>query len=202
MKLYVSATSPFARKCEIVAINAGFDDSLERIHGRSSPTNRNPDIAAANPLGKIPALILDDGSSLFDSRVICMYLAETGGADALYGAGAAKWTALKQETIADGIQEAGILMQYERMLRPEEKKFQDWIDGQRVKVEAGLDLLEAEVADLSGDLSIGQIAVGCMLGYMDFRNIADDWRASRPKLAAWYADFSKRSDMERTVPVE
>lgn len=155
---------------------------------------------ALNPLGKIPTLARPDGSALYDSRVICQYLDARSGAE-LYPNGPRKWDALTLEATADGIADAAVAMAYEARLRPEELRFAPYVEGQWDKVSRALDQIEERwIAYLAGPLCIGQIALGCALGYVDLRHGARDWRASRPALAAWEAAFSARPTMVETKP--
>lgn len=153
-----------------------------------------------NPLGKIPALKRDDGTVLYDSRVICRYLDNLAGAS-LYPDVPYLWETLTLEATADGIMDAAVLMAYELRLRPADRQFSDWIEGQWAKVARALDAIETQwMAHLAGPLDMAQIAVGCALGYLDFRHGARNWRQGRPKLTAWQAGFAKRPAMMGTAP--
>jgi glutathione S-transferase len=202
MKLYISPQSPFARKVRVVARETGLAARIEEVVATVSPIKANAEVGRSNPLMKIPTLVLDDGSALFDSPVICEYLDSLHGGRQLFpAAGAARWTALKLQAAGDGILDAGILARYETVLRPKELQWADWKAGQREKWQAGLDFLERESAALAGEPTIGSITAACALGWLDFRYGDDDWRASRPALARWYATFSTRDSMRATVPV-
>jgi glutathione S-transferase len=151
---------------------------------------------------KVPTLVLDDGSALFDSPVICEYLDSLHAGRKLFPPpGNARWSALRLQAVGDGILDAGILTRYETILRPKDLQWADWIGGQREKWHAGLDLLERDAAALAGEPTIGSITAGCALGWLDFRYGDDDWRASRPALARWYEGFSARESMRATAPV-
>jgi glutathione S-transferase len=155
---------------------------------------------AQNPLGKIPALERPDGPALFDSRVICRYLDDRAKAG-LYPAAPRLWETLTLEAMADGMIDAAILMMYEIRLRPEEIRMPAWMEGQWSKVSRALDMIEARwLPHLSGPLCMGQIALGCALGYIDFRHDARNWRANRPGLSAWDASFAARPSMIATRP--
>ncbi len=149
-----------------------------------------------NPLGKIPVLVRDDGMALYDSRVICRYLDQVAGAG-LYGSGDALWQVLTLEATADGILDAAVLMAYELRLRPEDKRFPDWLEGQWAKVTRALDMLEQR--DL-GAFSMGQIALACALYYLDFRHDARHWRSGRPNLTAFASQMDARPAMLATSP--
>ena len=200
MKLYHSPTTPFGRKVMALILEIGLTDRVEVIPASGTPVAPGSLPLDLNPLGKIPALLRDEGGAIYDSRVICRYLDDLAGAG-LYGAPPKLWDVLTLEATADGILEAALLMVYETRLRPEDKRFPDWVEGQWSKIARALDALEANwIAHLSGPLDMGQIALGCALGYLDFRHAARDWRAGHPRLAAWEAGFAQRPAMRATVP--
>ncbi len=152
-----------------------------------------------NPLGKIPALVRDDGPAIYDSRVICRYLNHRFGT-AFYP-DRRVWEVLTLEATADGIMDAAILMVYEARCRPEEIRFPDWVEAQWTKIARALDAISARwMSHLNGPVDMGQIAVGCALGYLDFRHGDRDWRTGHEALAGWYAAFSGRDSMAATVP--
>lgn len=201
MKLRYSPTSPYVRKVMVLAIEAGIDGKLDKDKTAASPIERNETLYADNPIGKVPSLTTDDGMTLFDSPVICEYLdAEHAGGKFFPAKGKARWVALRQHAIADGLLDAALLARYEGFMRPEELRWDAWLAGQKGKVASALDMLEKEAGDLDGPITIGQIAVACALGYMDFRYEADKWREGRPNLAKWYDAFAQRPSMTATVP--
>jgi glutathione S-transferase len=201
LKLHSNVASPFARKVRAVAIETGLAGRIEELDRRVTPVQPDPAIVRDNPLGKIPCLVTDDGTVLYDSRVICDYLDGLHDGERLFPpSGPARWTALRRQALADGIMDAGVLARYETFLRPEERRWPDWVDNQKKKFRRALDALEAE--DLGETLDIGTIAIGCALGYLDFRYAAESWRASRPKLAAWFERFAERPSMAATAPKE
>lgn len=199
MQLFHSPASPYVRKVMVIAHLTG--QTIDTVPATLSPVQRNMDVVAKNPLGKVPTALTDDGP-LYDSRVICQYLdAQHTGAPLYPAAGPARWTALRREALADGMLDAALLARYEGFLRPEDKRWPEWQQGQMDKVAASLDALEDEAAGFTG-LDAGLIAVGCALGYLDFRFAALDWRASCPLLAAWFAEFSQIAAMRDTAPPE
>ena len=199
MKLMYSPLSPYVRKTMVVAHELGLVDKLELVERSGTPLDPNEDIVAANPVGRIPALILDDGSVLTDSRVICRYYNHIGGG-ALYGSGEAEFPIIAREALAEGMIDSALLCAYEWRLRPEEMRFQPFVDGQRAKVLRGAQAFEKRIGEMSGDLTIDKIALGCALGYIDFRLPDLGWRDSCPKLEAWYAKFAQRPAMQATKP--
>lgn len=201
MKLMYSPTSPYVRKVMVLAIERGLDRKIEKLPQAASPMGGNKVLEKANPLGKVPALELDNGMTLFDSPVICEYLDSKHRGDKLFPAsGARRWKALRLQAIGDGILDAALLARYETAMRPEKLRWTDWLDGQKRKLAQALDQLEKEAKDLAGGLTIGQVTVACALGYLDFRFGDMNWRKGRPKLAAWYDKFSRRKSMQATIP--
>jgi glutathione S-transferase len=199
MKLRYAPTSPYVRKVMVLAIEGGIEDRIETIATTVLPVTPNDVLKAENPLIKVPSLTTDDGIVLYDSPVICEYLDSMHKAAKMIPAiGPARWTALRRQALGDGILDAAILCRYETAVRPKELRWDAWIDGQMRKVRAGLDALEGERLD--GPFDIGAITIACALGYLDFRYAAEDWRTTRPRLAAWYADAATRPSLQRTVP--
>ncbi len=198
MKLRYAAASPFVRKVLVLAREHGLEGRIELVTTAVSPVQANDALASENPLMKVPSLTTDDGQVVFDSPVICEYLDGLASGRKLFPpAGPARWTALRQQALADGVLDALILTRYETV-RPEEKRWTGWTEGQMRKAHQGIAAAERE--DLSEPLTIGHIAIGCMLGYLDFRFPDDGWRARHPKLAAWYAKFAERPSMQATKP--
>jgi glutathione S-transferase len=202
VRLHYSYASPYVRKVMVVAIETGQEDALELTARKVSPVAPLAEVNRDNPLGKVPCLVTDDGQALFDSRVICEYLDSRHDRPKLFPAGPARWPALRRQAQADGILDAGILARYETLLRPEERRWPDWIAGQKAKIARALDALDGEAESFGEVVDIGTIAIGCALGWLDFRYAADDWRAGRPRLAAWFDGFAKRPSMATTVPRE
>lgn len=203
MKLRYSPTSPFVRKVLVLAIETGLDNRIERVPTTVMPMQPNEELSHQNPLMKLPTMVTDDGEVLFDSRVICEYLDGLHSGPKLFpSAGAARWTALRQQALGDGILDAGVLNRYETAVRPKDKQWPEWSAGQMRKIRNGLTALDeaAKGGGLGGALTIGQIAVGCALGYLDFRYAGESWRERHPALAKWYADFAKRKSMLTTAP--
>lgn len=153
-----------------------------------------------NPLGKIPALERDDGGVIHDSRVITRYLDDllTAG---LYPQGDRLWDTLTLESTADGMTDAAVLIRYELHVRPESSRSTDWAEGQWQKIDRALTMVEGRwMTHLSGPLDMGQIALGCALGYLDFRHSDRNWRKGRPQLTAWEKAFAARPSMQATRP--
>ena len=199
MKLFHSPTSPYVRKVLVLIAEAGIE-GIELVAAAGTPVAPDAGVIERNPLGKIPALCRENGPTLYDSRVICQFL-DSSNNGRFYPDGAKRWDTLTVEATADGILDAALLMVYESRIRPEEIRYAPWVEGQWAKIDRALDVLETRWIDhLNGPLEMGQIAVACALGYIDFRHGSRDWRKGRPKLAAWEASFAKRPSMQATVP--
>lgn len=199
LTLFHSTTSPYVRKVDVLLREAGLLDQVTFVSGSGTPLVANSETAKANPLGKVPVLLRDDGPALYDSRVICRYLDDLAG-NRFYPP-SRLYDVLTLEATADGILDAALLMAYEWRLRPEEKRFDDWVEGQWAKVDRALDVLDDRwMSHLHGPLTMGQIAVACALGYLDLRNADREWRKGRLSLAAWFETFAKRDSMLATIP--
>lgn len=200
MRLYHSPTTPFGRKVVVLLMETGQEADVEVVEVAGTPLAPGSLPLDRNPLGKIPALDRADGGALYDSRVICRYLDERAGTG-LYPKGEALWPTLTLEATADGMMDAGVLMAYEMRIRPEDKRFADWTEAQWGKIARALDHLEANrLPQLAGPLDMGQIALACALGYLDFRHDARGWRNGRPGLAKWFEAISRRPSLMATVP--
>jgi glutathione S-transferase len=201
MRLYASYASPYVRKVRVVAREAGLASRIEEIRVAVSPVARDDKLAVANPLAKLPTLVLDDGTTLYDSPVICEYLDSLHSGPRLFPAsGPARWAALKLQAEGDGLLDAAVLNRYETALRPEALRWPEWIAGQQAKVAGVLDTLDRDADALAGEFTIGTITIACALGYLDFRFAADPWRPGRPRLAAWFAAISERESLRATAP--
>ena len=200
MKLYHTAASPFVRKVMVLLHEAGAADRVALIPAVVNPLKPDAMPIDSNPLAKIPALETHDGAVIYDSRVITRYLDDTLKAG-LYPPAPRLWEVLTLEATADGMTEAAVLIRYEFHVRPEGSRSHDWADGQWHKIDRALTAVETRwTGHLSGPLDVGQIALGCALGYLDFRHPERDWRQSRSALATWYAGFAARPSMIATAP--
>ena len=152
--------------------------------------NPGDSVRQQNPLGKIPALVLEDGTVLFDSRVILEYLDHrAGGGRIIPTAASARFAALRLQALADGIMDASVLLVYEGRWRPPERHEPKWVDLQAGKVARALSALEAAPPALTATPDVGQIALACALGYRDFR-FPGTWRTDHPRLVAWLDEFA------------
>ncbi len=198
MKLYYSPTSPYVRKVTMMALETGLDDKISTLQVMAGPAG---DVAKANPLGKIPALELDDGQVLFDSAVICEYLDSLhSGEKMIPQSGAKRWTALQLQALADGAMDAGIL-RFMESKRPEDERSATWVERQNLAFNQALDAMDAAVGSFSKPIDLVQITFCVALGWFDFRLSGDgDWRTDRPALADWYVNFSARPSAMASEP--
>lgn len=200
MKLYFSPTSPYVRKVTVLAIELALDGRIERI--ATNPWAMPDALIAANPLGKVPALVTDDGLVLYDSPVICDYLDSLNSGRRLIPlAGKARWHALQLQALGDGLLDAAVWVVLERR-RPVELRSDDWMDLQHQTLLRGLAALDAEVDGWEDAVTIGQISVACALGYLAFRFPAQDWLDGHAGLAQWYERFATRPSMLASVAHE
>ncbi len=190
MILRSSPASPFARKVRIAASVLGLDGDVTIEN--ADPSNPDDTVRQQNPLGKIPALVIEDGTVLFDSRVILDYLDHrAGGGKIVPLEAAARFAALRLQALADGMMDASILAIYEIRWRPAEKHEQKWLDHQAGKVTRAFAALEAAPPKLGSLPNVGDIALACSLGYRDLR-FNGTWRKDHPRLVAWLDDFAAR----------
>jgi len=200
MKLIYSPASPFVRKVNALMHETGQVDDVELVPVMTTPVSTPSEVRAANPTGKIPALIRPDGPAIYDSRVICRYLDDRAQAGLYPQEGL--WEVLTLEATADGLMDAAVLMVYEGRVRPAHMIYDEWVEAQWGKVTGALDALNDRwMSHLSGPLNMGQIAVGCALGYLDFRHGTRNWRDGRGALDDWFAVFSERDSMKATAPM-
>lgn len=201
MKLFYLSASPFVRKVVVVAEELGISGRIDRLACAPGPVARDAGVVARNPLGKVPTLLTDDGTALFDSHVICEYLDATFGSGRIFPRdGAARWRALCEQSVADGLLDAALLTRYETVLRPEALRWDAWRDGQLEKIASCLAVMEAGADDDAGRVDIGTITTACALGYLDFRFAELNWRERHPRMAAWFAAFSRRPSMRSSEP--
>lgn len=199
MDLIMSPASPYARKVRVLIREAGLSDRVREVPVTTIPMAPAPEALAANPTGRIPALVRADGPAIYDSRVICRFLdAQAGGG---FYPDARLWEVLTLEATADGMMDSATAMVYATRFIDGGAALTPWLDAHWAKVTGALAALEGRwMSHLNGPLDAGQIAVGCVLGYLDLRHDARDWRATAPGLAAWFARFGDRPAMRETAP--
>ena len=190
MILRSSPPSPFGRKVKLALGILGLENDV--TIEKADPTDVNDSLRQQNPLGKIPALITEDGTVLYDSPVILEYLdARAGGGKIIPKDPNARIAALTLQALCDGILDAGILLVYEGRWRPAEKHEAKWIEHQRGKVDRALAVLEAAAPKLDAIPNVGAITLACALGYGDLR-FEGKWRAGHPKLVKWLDQFAAK----------
>ena len=199
MKLHWSPKSPYVRKVMVCAHELALLDRLQLQRSVAAMLKPNPGLMDDNPLSKIPTLVLDDGSTLFDSVVICEYLNDLV-AGPLFPKDAGKWPALRWHALGDGLLDVLILWRNER---ERESPLPALTAAFELKTRATLALLEAESERLDRTVfGIGHIAVACALGYLDYRFDALGWRSMAPGLAQWFALVRQRPAFSQTEPVD
>ncbi|GGA38052.1 glutathione S-transferase family protein [Dyella nitratireducens] len=198
MKLLYQTHSPYARKVLVAAYEMGLADHLDVVHHETSPLTRNDDIFALNPLGKVPVLICDNGEVLFDSCVICEYLDGLHeGAKLLPADPARRYRALRNQSIAMGIADAGIAVRWEIERRPEAVRWKPMHEGQLQKIVAACNFLEDHLEEQKA-LDIGDVALATALSWIEFRCVYA-FQEARPRLSSWYARFCARPSMQATT---
>jgi glutathione S-transferase len=198
MKCYVTGNSPYARKVRVATLETGLYDEVEwQMITREERAEIIPSI---NPLGKVPVAVLDSGVVLYDSPVICAYVDSLNdGPKLIPEAGPARWQVLTLEALGDGLGEAVIATSQEDQ-RPGEKRSQGVVDRQKGKVTSALTVLNAEAGRFRDLPSMGEIAVACALGYMEFREIVPGWRDTYANLGSWYTGILKRRSFIQSAP--
>jgi glutathione S-transferase len=200
MKLVYTTRSPFARKCLAAAIELGLDGRIELIKAEVGIGVRNePYTSGVNPLGKLPSLVLDDGTSLVDSAVIVEYLDDLAGGR-LIPRGNAGWRVRSEHAIVQGMTDSIVSARRERSARPKELHWQTWDDDQIARVRQSLAWFEARPASLDGDFNLAQLALVCALDYMSFRMPEEPWKESFPTVAGFLARVSTRLSLAKTAP--
>ena len=197
MKCYVTNNSPYARKVRVVALELGLYDEIE---WKTLTREERGDLQIYNPLGKVPVGILSTGEIVCDSPVICAYVDSlTSSRKLIPECGSKRWEVLTLEALGDGLGDAVIAVSQENQ-RSNELRSQDVVDRQVGKIKSTLSVLDKVVSDFNDPPLIGEIAVACSLGYMDFRGIFSEWRGSYTNMASWYTIILKRQSFTKTAP--
>jgi glutathione S-transferase len=201
MKLHWSPRSPFVRKVMIVAHELGLTDRLACVRTVAATTRPHAELMQDNPLSKIPTLVLDDGTVLYDSRVICEYLDGLHGGHTMFPADrTGRFVALRRQALGDGALDFLLLLRNERE-RPQPSPVH--VAAYTSKKQSVLKLLEREADDLAATpFNIGHVAIGTALSYLDFRYADEDWRTPHPRIARWHRDFCARPSVRATEPVD
>ncbi len=201
LKLFYSDRSPYVRKVMVTLHEVNLFENVEIVSVRTNPLGVVEDLVDVSPLGKIPTLVLPDGTTIFDSRVICSYLNSIGKSDLYLAKENLKWRIKTAEANFDGILDAALLMVYEHRYRQDIYQNAEWLENLWKKIERTLDFYNNSSSKiLSGSLNMGQISLGCALGYLDYRHNNRNWRAKNQYLRDWFAEFSERLSMRNTIP--
>ena len=201
LTLYHSPTSPYVRKVMVLLHETGQLDTVALRGVQLSPVHPSDELNEHNPAGKIPTLQLPDGSVLHDSRVILDYLDhQHAGTPLIPRDGPARWRRLTLASLADAVLDAAVLTRYETFLRPEDKRWDDWVLGQCSKIDRSLEVFEQAAGELDEHFDVAAISLACALGYLDFRLPDLNWRRACPQLAAWYSAVSLRPSLQATAP--
>ena len=196
MKILFSPFSPYVRKCLVAAHELGLNDQVQLLPSNAHPVQRDQQIIADNPLGKVPTFYTDDGQVLFDSRVICEYLNQRANGDLFPQTEPHKWQTLTLHALGDGMLDAALLARYEDVARPEAIQWAQWRAAQLDKIETSLHWLSQRMDLMDQRVDMGALAIGCALWYLDLRFASLGWRDRHPAMAGWYEQFSKRPSMQ------
>ncbi len=201
MQLYYSVNSPYARKARIIVHELGLGS---RVEDKVITLPADAKFRAVNPLGKIPALVLDDNSVIYDSPVICEYLDEMGGGKffpraTLFKEAQGRWRALTLQALGDGLADA-VVRRVQELRAPEDRRANEVIQRQTASIEAAFAVADRASAKFPAEPTIGEIAIACAIGYLDLRVPNDGWRDRYTQLARWLDHFSQRPSVEATKP--
>lgn len=199
MQLFVTKPSPYARKAWAAMLHLDLHQRVEVVElPARMPTTPKPELDAVNPLGKVPALITDEGELIADSPVIVAYLNDlTGGS--LIPPDRERWRALTLEALADGCVDAGVVLRVEQ-LKDESRRDSQEIAAHAAKIARTLDLIEADPRWLDGDFNVGQLALACAIDWLVFRSLVPDPEAGRPRLSRWLSEVRPLPALSATRP--
>ncbi len=196
MKLFSSKTSPYARKVRIVILEYGLGDKIEILN--TAPMGDPDDLHAANPVGKVPTLLLGDGTALYDSPVICEYFDSHGDNRFIPQSGVERWDCLRRQALADGVMDTSFNRTGER-LRPQGEQSDTWLGRWERAIRRSIDVMESDLSIAGDRFDLGDVAAGCALGYLDLRHGDMGWRENHQLLAEWFEAFSGRASASATV---
>ncbi len=203
MKLHWSSRSPYVRKVMIFANECGLAGRIDCVRTLVAMTKPNAGLLPVNPTGKIPTLVLDDGSALYDSAVICEYLDSLHERPKLFPpAGPSRWTALRRHALGSNLLDNLVLWRNE-VLRPPQQQSPETLAAFELKVRNAVAALDREADALAADpVGIGHVAIACALGYIDFRFAQLGWRDGNARIARWYDAFAQRPSMVDTAHID
>lgn len=197
MKLIISETSPYARKCRALVREKGLQAKVQEVV--SMPFDDDPELLEANPLGKVPALTRDNASTLIDSPLICEFLDSLDEPRWIPVSGPARWRVLRFQSLADGLIDLTIGRRIE-LVRDEKLRYDFWVGRQERGIARTLDLLETECDKFAGAVDLGALSIAVALGYLDFRYPESNWRDGHAGLADLFERWSERPSFQDTVP--
>jgi len=201
MKLHWSPRSPFVRKVMIVVHERGLIDRIVCVRTVAATAKPHAELMQDNPLSKIPTLVLDDGTVIYDSPVICEYLDSLGDGPKLFPAEpGARLTALRRQALGDGFLDMMVLLRDERARKHPSDAHKTSAAARKAAVLKSLEQDSPALA--AAPFGIGHIAIGCALSYLDFRYADEDWRKDHPRIAGWHAAFTARPAVRATEPVD
>jgi glutathione S-transferase len=197
MKIHGDVISPFTRMCLVTAHELGLKDQVKLVATVVKPAELNPFLTKLSPIGKIPVLETDHGHAIYDSRVIMEYLAHHAGEkNFIPDDGVKRFKVLTLLALAQGIADAAVSKRYEQVQRPETMRWTEYRTRLKARIEDGLNDIEANWMESLHDVHVASVAVACMLGYIDYRHDALNWRSGRPHLEAFAKRFNSRLSME------
>lgn len=197
MKLYMSGTSPYVRKVRVTIREKGLEQSVEEVP--CNPFDDPAALAQHNPLGKVPTLVLDDGTGLYDSPLVCGHLDGLGAGPRLIPDDpAGRLAVLRAQALADGLMDNAVALTMEGR-RPENERSPAAMERWRSQIRRAVAAMERDLSGLPEGVTLGHVAFACALAYLDFRHGALAWRDGRPALAAWHETFARRPSMEATA---
>jgi glutathione S-transferase len=194
VKLRCRLKSPRVRKVRVAAHELGLAGRIELV---TSPPGSDPELLADNPLGQIPTLVLDDGTALYDSVVICEYLDSLAPRPVLFPPAPERWPVLRDRALADAMLDAAV-RHFQHQQVPPPRQDPDLLAKEMQRIERGLDRLDREAGRWGERVTIAQVSTGVVLAYLDVRFAALAWREKRPDLAAWFDVFARRPSMTET----
>ena len=201
MRLYYSRPSPFARKALVALIETNQIDNVTLEEVKISPLDPGDIVPKVNPLGKIPTLILPDGSSLSESKFICRYIDELNNyknSEKLYPIDENIWKTLQHEALSDGILEAAVLLVYEKRIRTQQQRVKEWVNAQQLKISRTLEYFEDHTSELEKYVDMGSLTVAIALDYLDFRHDDINWKKNCPTLSDWHKNIKDRKSLVQT----
>jgi glutathione S-transferase len=200
MKLHGDLKSPFVRMSMVTALEAGLGARVQLVQASAKPQEVNATLEKLSPIGKIPILETDHGHPLYDSRVIMEYFCHAGGHKSLLpDDGVKRFRILTLVALAQGLGDAAVVLRYEQAARPEDKQWPELQARTIARINACMDALEGEWHASLLDVTLGSIAAAVVLGYVDYRHAALNWRNNRAALTQFYERFSERNSMINTA---